>query len=525
MARILGLDIGAFSVKALLVESNFRGFVVRSFAEAKIDPETGVKGALAQLNANRSLAADQVVVAPPGTQVATHLMALPFTDVRKIEQTLGFEVEGQLPYDISEVVYDYQVLSTRADGKSELVVGVLKKDSLKELLATVQEAGVEPRTITTSALAYQSLLSANMTGDVGPAPVEGAEAIVDIGHERTSVCIGRRGGGIEYARSFQGGGKDLTRVISNEFKVSPADAQAWKENEGDITLEGATPEQERAAGALLRGLAPVIREIRGTFRAHQAKFHRTVERVYLCGGTSRLRGLEGLLAKELGCAVQALDALPKEATQSLPPGTAALAAQGFALAMRGHGTVRAARFNLRRGEFEFKGDLDYLKGKVSRLAAFAAVLVVLSGALTWAQFYNLDQREKAFDKILCDTTQKVTGQCQKDYLVAISVLKGKGSPTALIPTYSALDLFAELTNRAEKQKVKLDEIEVQLQRIRLRGEVESFDGVDKLVDALKTFKCFKEVSKGKVQRTKDGSKVQFDLDINVVCPDQARAEG
>jgi general secretion pathway protein L len=339
------------------------------------------------------------------------------------------------------------------------------------------------------------------------------------------VNIGRRDTGTEYARTFGGGGRDLTRAVAAEFKVSLEDAQAWKENEGDVTLDGANPEQERAAAALLRALSPLLREVRSTLRAHNARFHRNVERIHLCGGTAKLRGLPELLSRELSVPVQLLDTLPPEAVSALPSGTSPVTCQAFALAMRGHGSSRAARFNLRKGEFAFKGDLDYLKGKVSRLVAFAAVLVLLSGTLVWAQLRNLEGREKSLDRMLCDTTQRVVGQCQKDYLVALSLLKGKGSPVSLIPAYSALDLFAELTSRAEKHAVKLDEVEVQMERIRVRGETESFDGVDQLVLALKGFRCFQEIKRGKVQKNREGTKVQFDLDVHVQCPETARGEG
>jgi general secretion pathway protein L len=194
-----------------------------------------------------------------------------------------------------------------------------------------------------------------------------------------------------------------------------------------------------------------------------------------------------------------------------------LAAQAFALAIRGHGTARAARLNLRKNEFAFKGDLDYLKGKVSRLGVFAAILVVLALVWIWAQFRVLTQRESAIDAALCATTTKVIGQCQKDYLIALSLLKGKGSPAASLPPYSALELFSELTSRLQDLKVRLDESEVQLERIRIRGETESFDGVDQIVAALKGFKCFQEIKRGKVQKSKDGTQVLFDLDIRVQC--------
>ncbi|HEY3445714.1 MAG TPA: type II secretion system protein GspL [Myxococcales bacterium] len=562
MARILGLDIGARTVKALLLESNLRGFAVRAYYEAPVDPSAGtadgagqasssgagatvvtaipapagsaaagaaaapapasgpwpgLAAALSALQAGKQLAADQVVVAVPGAAVAMHLLTLPFTDPRRIESTIAFEVEGQLPYDLADVVFDYQVLSQH-DGKSDILVGAVKKEDLTRLLETLKAAGVDPRVVTTSALAYQSVLAGALTGYSGAPPAGNTvEAIVDIGHERTSVCVGRSGGGIEYARAFSGGGKELTRAIAAEFKVTLKDAEAWKDNEGDVTLgPDVPPENEKAAAALLRGLAPIIREIRSTLRAHSAKSHKEVGRIYLTGGTSRLKGLGPLLSRELGTEVVPLEAVP-QAGSPVPPERAPMASQAFALAQRGHGGARSAKFNLRKGELAFKGDLDYLKGKVGRLAAFAGVLVVLSLGLVWARFHVLQKAEGELDKTLCTTTTRVVGSCQKDYLVALSLLKGKGSVAAALPVYSAVDLFAEVTARTQNLTVKIDDMNVQLERVQLHGETDSFDGVDQVVSSLKSFKCFQEIKRGKVQKSKDGTKVTFDLDIRVQC--------
>ncbi|MGC4113963.1 MAG: type II secretion system protein GspL [Myxococcales bacterium] len=556
MARILGLDIGARTVKALLLESNLRGFAVRAYHEAPVDaaapaaeasaaaagqsatvvtavpppgeagsegaapasgPWAGVAAALASLQAQKQLAADQVVVAVPGSAVAMHLLTLPFTDPKRIDSTLGFEVEGQLPYDLSEVVFDYQVLSQH-DGKSEILVGAVKKEELNRLLELLKAAGVDPRVVTTSALSYQAVLGGALTGYSGAPPAgDAVEAIIDIGHERTSVCIGRSGGGIEYARAFAGGGKELTRAIAAEFKVTLKDAEAWKDNEGDVTLgPDVPPENEKAAAALLRGLAPVIREIRSTFRAHSAKTRHTVGRIYLTGGTARLKGLAPLLSRELGAEVVPLEAVPL-AGSPVPPERAAMASQAFALALRGHAGARGSKFNLRKGDLAFKGDLDYLKGKVGRLAAFAGILIVLAMGLVWARFHVLKKAEDELDKTLNTITTRVLGAPQKDYLVALSLLKGKGSVTAALPTYSAVDLFAEVTARTQSLTVKVDDVNVQLDRVQFHGETDSFDGVDQVVSSLKSFKCFQEIKRGRVQKSKDGTKVTFDLDIRVQC--------
>ena len=55
---------------------------------------------------------------------------------------------------------------------------------------------------------------------------------------------------------------------------------------------------------------------------------------------------------------------------------------------------------------------------------------------------------------------------------------------------------------------------------RARFETDSSKHVEDVVAALKGHKCFREIKQGKLEKNKDGSKVQFRLDIQVECPSE-----
>jgi general secretion pathway protein L len=361
-----------------------------------------------------------------------------------------------------------------------------------------------------------------------------AVAVVDVGHERTTVAIGRPGLGLEVGRTFPGGGRDLTRALEKELALPAAEAAAWKERSGSVG-EDLPPDQERASGALIRALVPVVRELRSTFKAYSARSRRRVARIHLCGGTARLSGLADRWTAELDVPVAVLP-LPGEASAAVPPEAQQAAVQPYALALRGQATgARAPRFNLRRGDFAFKGHFDYLRDRLGLLASYAATLLVLVIAAGVVRNSVLARRERQVDNALCEITQRVLGKCEKDFLRALNLLKGKESPAAALPRYSAVDLLAELTSRIPRQDadqggkdlpVSFDQVLVDLERISLRGETESAKQVDRITQALKSFRCFKEIKQGKLEKARDGQKVLFRLDIQVECPaDQAAPAG
>ncbi len=508
MARILGLDLGAFTVKGVLLETAMRSTQVRAVAEVKNGGD--LKAAVTELLAKGAFQADQVIVSVPGLSMATHPIALPFSDPKRIESTLAFEVEEQLPFDLSEAAYDYQIGSVDPAG-SHLLVGVVKKDDLTKLLEVLRELKVEPRIVTHPALVYQNVLP------LLP-PSEGAVALVDIGHERTCVSVLRHAVGVEHARTFAGGGLALTKGLANEFKISLAEAQDWKDQHAALGEHVVGPDAERAAGAFVRGMQGILRELKSTLKSYAARSKRSIETVYLCGGTAKLPGLPEQLSADLGVPVKLLE-LPNE-VKAVTGGPSPQTAQAYALAARGAASgAKAPRFNLRRGEFAFKSDLDFVSDKIGQLVTFAAVLLVLLIASGIVRNTVLERREKALDAMLCDITNRYLGSCQKDFNVALSMLKGQGSPVASIPKRSAVTLLADLTRALPTDfPVTADQIIVDIDRISARFETDSSKHVEDIVAALKNEKCFREVKEGKLEKNKDGTKVQFRLDIQVECP-------
>ena len=525
MARILGLDLGSHSVKGLLLDTNARSGGVKALVEVRRgegEKQETLRTALRELLAHPELQQpDQVVVALPGQSLATHQLALPFSDPKRIEATIPFEVESQLPFDLSEAVFDYQVASQVKDKGSELLVGVVRREELSGLLGLLTELGVDPRVVTHPGIAYQNLMVMQPALFVG-LDTE-AVAIVDIGHERTTLAIGRPGVSVEFTRTFAGGGQNLSRALATEFQTPLPEAHHWKETHGALAsaAQAQGPDGERAAAAFVRGLQPVLRELRPSFKAFTARTRRQVGAVLLCGGTARMPGLAEQLSKDLGMPVRVLEH-SQESSGAGPASVRPEAMQAYSLALRGQASgAKVPRFNLRRGEFAFKGDYDYVKDKVGLLASFAATLLLLLIASGVVRNSVLARREAQVDTELCNVTQRILGACEKNYDKALNLLKGVESPAAALPKLTAVNLLAEMTQRVPADvPVTFDRIDIDLERITVRGETDSSKQIDTIATALKGHRCFKEVKEGKVEKTRDGSKVTFRLDIQVQGPDQ-----
>lgn len=519
--KILGLDIGAHSVKAVLLEGSMRGWELKAHAIAPIGPaeenpaaapggEAPAEDAAApaaDLRLSRAIGAvaqqlggvrsDIAAVALPGTSAASPILALPFAEQKKIEATLGFEVEGLLPFDVDEALYDYQVLA-QDDGKSELLVGVVRRDEFAPFLAELQGAGLDPRLVTLPGIALADL-GADLARRAGLAGDEFA-AILDLGHERSVLSVVRGAAGekahsaLAFSRTFSGGGAELPGIESADLRTDEA---------------------------ARRRLHALLREVRQSLRAAQARTRKPVSRIFVGGALAQVPGLVEHLGRDLGLPAEPVT-LPGDAGAKIPAAQQPAFALALGLALRAQARG-GKQLNFRKGPFAFKGDLDYLKGKASRLVAFAAVLVVLFGANFWARLQTVKAEEAQLDDALCEVTQRVLGQCETDFNLALSKLQGGDTHAAQIPTASAMEVFTEAVARVPTDVgLKFEELDVTLERMRLKGVVDSFDGVDQVVAGMKKSRCIGDVKRGRVQRNRD-EKIEFTIDAAYVCGQNANA--
>jgi general secretion pathway protein L len=547
---ILGIDLGRRAVKAVLLASAYRGFTVAGHAQAPVEP--AVEGgpslrerqvaALGRLLAAQGWRPDATVVAFPGAGVAAHVVTLPFTDARRIEQTIGFEVEGQIPYELSEAAWDWQVLSPRP-GVTDLWVGVAPRAELTGLLTSLGAVGVDPRIVAPAAPTLAALLAAGALGEAAagelpagrkareapkvqalaagePAPVE---AVLDLGEERTLLCLAS-GGVLETARSVAQGSGAVTRVLARELGLGEADVAALLAAEagGPAAPEHLVPlsADPRAAEALGRALQPLVRELRASLRAWRTRVGaRPVSRLWLAGGLARLPGLAELLAAELEAPVLPLT-LAGPAAEGLPPEEAPSLALALAAALRGHLGGRVGRLNLRRGDAAYTRDYEHLKGRVGALAAGAVLVLLLAVGSASVKVFALSRQEQVVDRALCDAQTKILGKCFEDAEVALGALRGRGIPGASIPRVSAVDVLGDLSQRIpDGVALRYDRIDVTDKKIHLQGTTDTAENVDRIVASLHGSKCFVDARPQGVRKRAGDAKFEFSVDSALGCLD------
>ncbi|HEY4882026.1 MAG TPA: pilus assembly protein PilM, partial [Myxococcales bacterium] len=191
MHRNVGLDQAHDALRVATLQSGFRGFAIQEVRSVPLPaegtPAERLQAALAALELNPPLGPDDsVAVALPDALVATYLLTIPFADPKRIERVLPAEVEGAIPFDLSDVVWDWTILG-QAGGKSEVLIGVVQKKVLRDHLDALAASGLDPRVVTLAPLALAALGERGVLVPDGAPPL--TAALLEAGPDRADLAL------------------------------------------------------------------------------------------------------------------------------------------------------------------------------------------------------------------------------------------------------------------------------------------------------------------------------------------------
>lgn len=554
--KIIGLDIGAYSVKALVLDPRKQG-VVLQLLEHKIErpapaasspdvPAAGAEDAPWQTLAGdvgKASAAeveaplrpawaqaagallapvreegDLIAASLPDQQAATLHIPVPFGERGKVAKILPGLLMDRMPLPMEEVVYDF-TLHADGTGGHTAVIGFARRADVAAFVRELAAQGLDPAAVSVPELVLEQVARALL-------PADGQScALLDLGHSATRLIVWHQGRAA-LVRTIHVGGQHLTAHVAEVFKASEEDAERVKHAHAAILLPGEDQDPSRAAlsSALVEGLKPLVRDLRRSLQALYAKERVEVRHIYITGGTSRITHIERHLSEALGVEVQRLSEAALEAPGGprVPPELRARLVQHGAMAL-GQAQViqtvaaRANHVNLRQGALSYRGSSSFMRAYLMRMAAAAAVLMVLLLAALGMQYKDRAAQRDAMRAAVKTESKKLFGQevyTKKDVLKRVE--GSSATRTSVAPKTSAYQLLFELASKVDpgmKLEVSRMEFDVTRSLVQIYGSTSDPQAVDKLVSDLEGVKCLKDIKKDKLQ-VKSEDEASFELQIN-----------
>ncbi|MFH1261932.1 MAG: pilus assembly protein PilM [Pseudomonadota bacterium] len=527
--NVLGLDIGSFSIKAALFDTTFRSYALTDLFESpplqtdEIDaaerPVVITEAILRLLKDNR-LHPSTIVTALSGTTVSTRHLTLPLPD-KQVTKVLPFELESALPFDLEDIIVDHHMIATSKAGTT-LLAAAAKKSAITEHLAFLRGAGLEPAFVGLDSLFLYNLNQLTLKNDPS------TYAIVDMGHQKTSICIVSNHAA-QLVRTLFTAGHAVTDSVRSQLDLTFQQALEAKHSHGILELEShplRSDDLKRLSAAIVRVLDPLIVELLQTFQSYRAQRRgigdgnpAMVEKIFLCGGTSLLRNLPEYITARTGLPTSRLALFSDESgvkpTGIREPVLAPAVALGLRAAVRGASAKRVATINFRKGEFAFAKDLTGMRDKALFFGKWVTALFLLGLLHVGFKYNNLAQQKSGIDKVILQEVRRIVPDVKKPPSKAGESLKllreriakyreKQEVLTSGLNDLTALGVLKEVSTRIPADiRMDTQELLIERNRMTLRATVDSFASVDRVISALKENPLFSRIEKGDIRETPD----------------------
>jgi type IV pilus assembly protein PilM len=313
--NVVGLDIGDSSVKVVELKElgKGRGYQLLSLGWEPLSSEAIVDGQImdSQLVADtiqrlcqrcRIKGGSPVATALSGHHVIVKRISLPQMSEGELAESIHWEAEQYIPFDIDDVNLDYQILEGSSlsgeGGNMDVLLAAAKKDKINDYVSVISEAGLNPVTVDIASFAMQNAFEANY--ELDPRQVV---ALVDIGSAVSSISV-LHGGTSVYWRDINIGGNQYTDAIQKELNLSAEQAEQLKRGDelANIPYERVLP----ILSAVSDDIGTEIQKTLDFFKQISAT-DRPLDRLYLTGGTAQVVHMKESLGERLKTQVELLN--------------------------------------------------------------------------------------------------------------------------------------------------------------------------------------------------------------------------
>jgi type IV pilus assembly protein PilM len=306
---IIGLDIGSRNIKVVQLKDVSGGYQLEHLGITSLQPELIVEGSILDaprvvdtikdLIASSNVKAKDVAIGVSGhSSVITKRIPLPQMTEEELSESIRFEAEQYIPFDIEDVNLDFQIVGFREEGNQmDVLVVAVKKDKINEYISVVKDAGLNPMIVDVDAFALENMYEINY--EIKP---DENIALVNVGASMINLNV-LEGGYSVFTRDSSVGCNLLTEALQREFALSYDDAERLKHGE---TIEGIS--QEDVASAIISASEEIVTEISRSLEYFRSSYgHEEIKEIVLSGGGALIKDLPALLSERVGVDVRIID--------------------------------------------------------------------------------------------------------------------------------------------------------------------------------------------------------------------------
>lgn len=306
--HLVGLDIGSRSIKAAEVVKTNKGRRLKKFGvidiaadaiqEGEIKDPEAIAGSIRKLFKQAKFKEKNVATSIGGYSVIVKKINVQRMPEDQLQETIQFEAEQYIPFDINDVNLDFQILEQSENNPNQMSVLLVaaKQDMINSYVDLIQMAGLHPSIIDVDAFSLQNIFELNYgikTGNV---------ALIDIGASKTSLNV-IRGASSEFIRDIPLGCNQINQQIISHLDCSYEESEKLKFGKHPDKI---SPEDLK--GIVSAVVAGWCTEIRRAFDFFYSTYpDDQLSKIFLSGGGANIKEFHQLLADEASVEVETVD--------------------------------------------------------------------------------------------------------------------------------------------------------------------------------------------------------------------------
>ncbi len=319
---VWGIDIGQCALKALRCRAheNPKKVVAEAFdyieypkilSQPGSDPAEMIGDALKQFLSRNTVLGDSVAVSVSGQAGLARFIKLPPLESKKIPDLVRYEARQQIPFDLNDVVWDYQRMGGGSVEEgfaldTEIGLFAMKRDAVFRALDPFLKLDIEIDIVQLAPLVLYNFLVFDQMGELPPPedfdpenPPE-STVIISMGTDSTDLVI--TNGFRVWQRSIPIGGSHFTKALTRELKLTFAKAEHLKRN----ATAASDPK------AVFQAMKPIFADLLTELQRSIGFFSNLdraakIGRVVALGNAMKLPGLRRYLSQSLGYDIEKID--------------------------------------------------------------------------------------------------------------------------------------------------------------------------------------------------------------------------
>ncbi|MHC4705630.1 MAG: type IV pilus assembly protein PilM [Planctomycetota bacterium] len=311
---VWAIDLGNNSLKALRLSTENgvaevigfdnieHGKILTGASVTQTERDELIALSLRQFVRENDLSGDEIVVSVPSQNSFARFVNLPPVESKRIPEIVKFEAAQQIPFDINEVQWDWQLMTEGESPDNRVGIFAIKNEVVNSALSYFS---VENLTVSCVQMAPMGLYNYALYDrpDLVGSDRQGI-VVLDIGAENTDLVVCTKSS--VWQRCIPMGGNAFTKAIAEAFKLSFDRAEKLKR----------TAPMSKYARQIFQAMRPVFTDLASEIQRSLGFYtssnpNTKLLKVIAFGGGTKMRGLLKYLRQTLQISVERPDSFKK----------------------------------------------------------------------------------------------------------------------------------------------------------------------------------------------------------------------